>query len=131
MFEPQHTESSPSAWWIRTIGVINLICMAVYLWWRCLRSLIGVNHVIWAYIFLGAEFVMAIGLIVGHSSRSFPVHREKVGIGRERELIESATPRKPHVDTSRAIPWRRRRGVSRRFPCADTLQMTKCFVRVR
>lgn len=24
---------------------------------------------------------MAIGMIVGHSSRSFPVHREKVGVG--------------------------------------------------
>lgn len=81
MFEPQHTESSPSAWWIRGCGVINLICMAVYLWWRCLRSLIGVKHIIWAYIFLIAECTMAIGMIVGHSSRSFPVHREKVGIG--------------------------------------------------
>lgn len=80
MFEPQHTESSPSAWWIRTCGVINLICMATYLWWRCLRSLIGVKHLIWAYVFLVAECVMAIGMIVGHSSRSFPVHREKVGV---------------------------------------------------
>lgn len=79
MFEPQHTESSPSAWWIRTVGIINLICMGTYLWWRCLRSLIGVKHLIWAYIFLIAECVMAIGMIVGHSSRSFPVHREKVG----------------------------------------------------
>ena len=78
MFEPQHTESSPSAWWIRTSGVINLICMATYLWWRCVRSLIGVNHIIWAYMFLVAECIMAIGMIVGHSSRSFPVHREKV-----------------------------------------------------
>lgn len=55
-----------------------MICMAVYLWWRIKRSLIGVLHVIWGYIFLGAECIMAIGMIVGHSSRSFPVHREKV-----------------------------------------------------
>ena len=81
MFEPQHTEGSPSAWWIRTCGVINLICMATYLWWRCLRSLINVKHLIWAYIFLIAECIMAIGMIVGHSSRSFPVHREKVRVG--------------------------------------------------
>ncbi|CAM9857880.1 unnamed protein product, partial [Ectocarpus fasciculatus] len=78
VFEPQHTESAPSAWWIRTIGVINLLCMAAYLWWRITRSLIGVDHIIWAFIFLIAECIMAIGLIVGHSSRSFPAHREKV-----------------------------------------------------
>lgn len=78
VFEPQHTESAPSAYWIRTCGVINLICMAAYLWWRFKRSLIGVTHIIWGCIFLAAECIMAIGMIVGHSSRSFPVHREKV-----------------------------------------------------
>ncbi|CAM9685458.1 unnamed protein product, partial [Ectocarpus sp. 13 AM-2016] len=78
VFEPQHTESAPSAWWIRTIGVINLLCMAAYLWWRITRSLKGVDHIIWAFIFLSAECIMAIGMIVGHSSRSFPAHREKV-----------------------------------------------------
>lgn len=46
--------------------------------YRFTRSLIGVPHFIWACIFLGAECIMAIGSIVGHSSRSFPVHREKV-----------------------------------------------------
>ena len=55
--------------------------MAVYLWWRFTRSLIGVKHRIWAYTFLGAECIMAIGMIVGHSSRSFPVHRERVRLG--------------------------------------------------
>ena len=52
--------------------------MGVYLTWRFKRSLIDVDHLIWAYTFLGAECIMAIGMIVGHSSRSFPVHREKV-----------------------------------------------------
>lgn len=79
VFEPQRMESAPSSWWIRVCGVINLICMAFYLHWRFTRSLIGVNNIIWAYIFLGSECIMAIGMIVGHSSRSFPVHREKVG----------------------------------------------------
>lgn len=78
MFEPQRTESAPSSWWIRVCGIINLICMAFYLHWRFTRSLIGVSNIIWAYIFLGSECIMAIGMIVGHSSRSFPVHREKV-----------------------------------------------------
>lgn len=79
VFEPQNTESAPSAYWIRVCGIINLICMAFYLWWRFTRSLIGVKHIIWAFTFLAAECIMAIGMIVGHSSRSFPVHREKVG----------------------------------------------------
>ncbi|CAM9802931.1 unnamed protein product, partial [Laminaria digitata] len=78
IYEPQHTEEAPSAWYIRVCGLINLICMGVYLWWRFRKSLVGVPYRAWAYTFLGAECIMAIGMIVGHSSRSFPVHREKV-----------------------------------------------------
>lgn len=59
-------------------GAVNLICMAFYLRWRIMRSLVAVPHRIWAWTFLVAECIMAIGMIVGHSSRSFPVHREKV-----------------------------------------------------
>lgn len=78
IYEPQHTEEAPSTWFIRVCGIVNLICMGAYLWWRFMRSLINVDHIIWAYTFLGAECIMALGMIVGHSSRSFPVHREKV-----------------------------------------------------
>ncbi|CAM9232176.1 unnamed protein product [Choristocarpus tenellus] len=78
IWDPQWKEQSASTWWIRGAGVLNVVFMGVYLHWRFTRSMIGIGHPYWGYTFLAAECIMAIGLIVGHYSRSFPVIREKV-----------------------------------------------------
>ncbi|CAM9254143.1 unnamed protein product, partial [Discosporangium mesarthrocarpum] len=71
-------EEAPSAGWIRPVAVINVVLMIVYLHWRFTRSMIDVEMIYWGYTFLGAECIMGLGMIVGHASRSFPVHRQKV-----------------------------------------------------
>ncbi|CAM9128076.1 unnamed protein product [Discosporangium mesarthrocarpum] len=80
IYEPQKTEQAPSAWWIRVVSALNLFFTGLYLHWRFTRSMVDVPYPYWGYTFLAAECIMAVGLLVGHASRSFPVHREKVNM---------------------------------------------------
>ncbi|CAM9444245.1 unnamed protein product [Chrysoparadoxa australica] len=78
VFEPQAFHQLASTWWIRVCGCINVMTAIFYLHWRLTRSMIDVPYPIWCYTFLGAEFIMILGLWVGHAGRSFPIDRVKV-----------------------------------------------------
>jgi hypothetical protein len=53
---------------------------------RFTESLIDVKIPYWSYTFLGAEMICMCGLFVGHFSRSYPIHRERVTMD---DLVEA------------------------------------------
>ncbi|KAM3568486.1 hypothetical protein VYU27_009392, partial [Nannochloropsis oceanica] len=74
---PQDFKYHPSRNFLIGVSVINIICGILYIYWRCTRSMTGVMHSWFAWVFLFGEIVITLSAWQSHCSRFFPVKRTR------------------------------------------------------